>query len=329
MAKVLAIVKEKFQEFPMDAMNFDEQGRGAGAANMGKRHTPMRVQLNLPPVELGPPTGRFLAYTVAFDPPGSPGHRNMAKMLASSLVRTCFDGDVVIFRNSPEPIFRVQRKGVEEYFIETPELEGLQGAEFSWCWKYLVRNLLPVERYERVVFLDADSLVLRNMDHLLEGRWDIAYQPEMGLNMSGGQFSCFLSAEELTGLKRAGINSGTLAVRGEIFREVMAEWERIDVGETPRERHCSDQGSWNRLVLDAEARCRSGLAEKPWRCRPFERGEVQFPMHLEPQFKQYSTAAVVHCLGGDTRVKLRFMFGLYMNTFFFDDAGVMLNLLDM
>ncbi|MGI8605403.1 MAG: hypothetical protein ACR2OZ_20710 [Verrucomicrobiales bacterium] len=52
-------------------------------------------------------TGRHLAYTVAFDAPGSPGHRMMAKMLASTLLRTYFDGDVIVFRNSPDPLFRV------------------------------------------------------------------------------------------------------------------------------------------------------------------------------------------------------------------------------
>jgi hypothetical protein len=40
------------------------------------------------------PDSHHLAYTVAFDPPGSPGHSSMAKMLASSLLRTHFGGDI-------------------------------------------------------------------------------------------------------------------------------------------------------------------------------------------------------------------------------------------
>ena len=59
------------------------------------------------------PDPHHLAYTVAFDPPGSPGHSSMAKMLASSLLRTYFGGDIIVFRNSPEPLFRVERKGLE------------------------------------------------------------------------------------------------------------------------------------------------------------------------------------------------------------------------
>lgn len=73
-------------------------------------------------------TGRYLAFTVALDPPGSPGHRMMSKLLASSLLRTHFDGDVVVFRNSPEPLFRVPRQGLEEFYIPTPEIQGYEGA---------------------------------------------------------------------------------------------------------------------------------------------------------------------------------------------------------
>ena len=193
--------------------------------------------------------GRYLAYTIAFDPPQSPGHRAMAKMLAGSLMRTYFDGDFVIFRNSEEPLFRLERKGIEEIYLPTPELHGLSGAEYSWCWKYRVRDYLKCERYEKVIFLDCDTLVLRNIDHLLEGDWDIAYQPERELPITRPQFSCFLTDKELETLKCSGVNSGTIAVRSEILQEVMTEWDRIDTGPTTRERNCSDQGSWNLISL--------------------------------------------------------------------------------
>lgn len=120
--------------------------------------------------------GPHLAYTVAVDPPGSGGHRTMAKLLGLSLARTLFTGDFLIFRNTPEPIFLVERKGIEEIYIETPKLEGHENAEEAWCWKYRVREQVQewLDRaaavgtpYDKVLFLDADSLVLRNLDHLL------------------------------------------------------------------------------------------------------------------------------------------------------------------
>ena len=252
----------------------------------------------------------------------------MARMLASSLARTHFDGDVAIFHNWDEPIFRIIRHGIHELKIQTPEIHGLPGAEEAWSWKYRVRHWLYGAAYDKVILLDADCLALRNIDHLLEGDWDIAFQPEIGLPLSSPQFSCFLTDVERQSIRGHGVNSGTLAVRGRIFDEVMAEWENIDVSDPPQRRHCSDQGSWNRLLLDHAAR-RSGILTPRWRAVPFQRGEIQFPMYLDPQYGHYKDAALVHCLGGDTRAKLKFMFGLYMSTFFWDDGATLSALLDM
>ena len=81
-----------------------------------------------------------LIYTGVFDPPGSEGCRILAKMLVSSLLRTGFYGDILVFRNSEAPLFLVERKGLEECTIETPEIHGKAGAELAWCWKYKVRE---------------------------------------------------------------------------------------------------------------------------------------------------------------------------------------------
>jgi hypothetical protein len=62
-----------------------------------------------------------LIYTVAFDIPGWRGVRTMAKLLCSSLLRQFWSGEIVVFRNFPEPLFPVERKGLEEVFVETPE----------------------------------------------------------------------------------------------------------------------------------------------------------------------------------------------------------------
>lgn len=73
-------------------------------------------------------------------------------MLVSSLLRTYFGGDIIVFRNSPEPLFRVERKGLEEIYIETPQLGGLVGAEDAWCWKYRVREYIDAEKYDKSSF---------------------------------------------------------------------------------------------------------------------------------------------------------------------------------
>ncbi|MEZ5301896.1 MAG: hypothetical protein R3F11_14800 [Verrucomicrobiales bacterium] len=51
-------------------------------------------------------------------------------------------------------------------------------------------------------------------------------------------------------------------------------------------RWCLDQGSWNRLLLD------TALAAEP-----IPEGEVQFPLYLQPKYRDYTKAALVHTLG--------------------------------
>jgi len=267
-----------------------------------------------------------LVYTVVLDPPGSEGYRMLAKMLASSLVRTGFLGDVLVFRNSSAPLFLVERKGVEEVFIETKEIHGAEGAEHSWCWKYKVRHHVTewmeinggVDRWNKVMFIDADCLALRNIDHLLEGDWDIAFQTEKGRAISEPQYSMFMTDEECQVHSRDGVNSGTLAVSAEHYLEVMGRWEQIDQGPAVRRPFCRDQGSWNRLLVETEMRTRL-----------FDDREIQFPVSFDPQFKDYKEAAIVHNLGVDTVDKIRFTFGLYMGTFFCDPSALFFNFLEM
>ncbi len=211
-----------------------------------------------------------LVYTIAFDPPQSEGYRFLGKMLSSSLLKTFFTGDIVVFRNSPAPLFLVERKGLEEVYIETPAMHGQEGAEEAWCWKYRVAELIEnPEQYDKILFLDCDSLALRNIDHLLEGDWDIACQPERGKPVTGRSFNAFLTEEEMSALEARserngeavvsplqpeagtleGANSGTLAVRGAIFHEVMEAWRDLDESEPVRGTGFRDQASWNALLV--------------------------------------------------------------------------------
>ncbi len=293
-----------------------------------------------------------LVYTVCFDAPGSESYRFLGKMLASSLVRTFFTGEVVVFRNSPAPLFLVERKGLEEVFLETPEMYGQARAEFAWCWKYRVAPLIEnPEQYDKILFLDCDSLALRNIDHLLEGDWDIRYQPERGKPGNGKSFNAFLTDEEMSlAGKRDGANSGTLAVRGSIFHEVMEEWQRIDEEEPARDSGFRDQASWNALLLrggrgsnqssvisdqkgseGAVTDDRSLITDHlpRWKAEPFPPGEVQFPGYLDPHYTSYSKAALTHNILPDTKEKIEFTFGLYMRTFYCDPTGLFFSMLEI
>ncbi len=310
-----------------------------------------------------------LLYTVAFDPAGAGGMRQMVKMLAGSVARTYFTGDMVLVRNSAQPVFLVQRAGIEEYFVETPTMENPALADYAMAFKAEARHHLPApENYEWVVFLDADCLCLRNIDHLLQEREgvDILYQPEPGRSRGEEVFSGYLTAGEMGGnaegradsgrpakptlkgermqergrtsniehrtsnveLERQhvpprdwGVNSGTWAVRGTHYKEVMEEWERIQKSEPVRPTMWREQSAWNRLILDA--------AQHGWRAEAFEAHEIQFPLHLDRDWQLYKDAAIVHCTGGTNLEKIEFMFGLYLQRFFYDPACTLLNVVEM
>ena len=198
-----------------------------------------------------PALKKNLVYTVAFDAPGSESYRFLAKMLVSSLARTFFTGDVMVFRNSAAPLFLVERKGVEEFYIETPPLRGKERAEMAWGWKYRVADLIDPTAYDKILFLDADCLALRNIDELLEGNWDIRYQPERQHLMNGDSFNAFFTDDEMERAgRREGANSGTLAVRGSVYHDVMREWGRLDALTPLRGKGFHDQASWNKLLIN-------------------------------------------------------------------------------
>ena len=288
------------------------------------------------------PFQKNLIYTVVLDAPGAEGQRFLGKMLVSSLLRTFFTGDIVVFRNGENPLFLVERKGLEEVHVETLPIIGHEGAEEAWRWKYRVAEQLDVRGYDKVMFLDADCLALRNIDHLLKGGWDIAYQTQRGERGDGVMFNGFLSDGEMArAAGQDGVNSGSFAVRAEIFHKVIREWQRVDEGEMTRpESGFRDQASWNALLLREQEgkgfRWKGSRNEAtpehtlpPLKMVPFPEGEIRFPLYLDPHFLNYSQAALTHNCGGNTLQKIEFTFGLYMRTFFCDPTGLFFSILEM
>lgn len=247
-------------------------------------------------------------------------------MLVSSLLRTYFNGDIVVFRNSEAPLFLVERKGLIEVEVGAPQLPGEEGAVASWCWKYRVAEMLDTGGYDKVMFLDADCLALRNVDHLLEGDWDIRFQPERGTSAAGSYYNAFLTDREMKVAQAVtGVNSGSWAVRAAVYHEVMKEWQRIDESRRVRPSGFWDQASWNALLMRESSNRRS---KTKWLADPFPTGEIQFPMYLDLDYRDYSKAAIAHNCGTGTLGKIEFTFGLYMRTFFCDPTGLFFSMLE-
>jgi hypothetical protein len=260
-----------------------------------------------------------LIYTIAFDPPGCGGTRQTAKMLASSLLRTGFAGHIIVFRSTDEPLFRVERLGLEEQHITLPSMAPEDLARYAMDWKWRAREHIRANRYGRILFLDADCLALRNIDHLLEGEdWDVRMQREAGRSAAEPVYHAWLTEQEMAEEGAWGINSGTWAVRGEHYSALMEEWERI-AGTAPlRDTPWTEQGAWNRLLRD------TGL-----RVEEFGAGEVQFPMHIDMDWRKHREAALLHYVGTTNGNKLEAMFGMWMQRFFYDPGTLMVNLLEM
>jgi Glycosyl transferase family 8 len=262
---------------------------------------------------------RHLAYTLALDhPSGATGHRTLAKLLVLSLLRTGFRGDIVVFKNSPAPLFLVPRAGVLEIEVATNGPDSDDFWHYAQLWKFRVRQHLDVRNYDKVLFLDADCLAQRDISGLLDERFDIAYYPEPGSHAGESFFNCFIGEHEQALLAEPGINGGLLAVRASHFHAVAAEWERIAEGPVVREKFFADQAALTRLV-----------AESPLQKRALSRVELATPFSYDPRTQDYTTALLVHLAGsGELEEKLRFMFGLYLSTFFFDPQTLLLHVLE-
>lgn len=272
-----------------------------------------------------------LIYTVAYDLPGWRGTRTMSKLLASSLLRGFWSGELLIFRNFAQPLFPVERKGLEEVFVETPDF-----GEGKDAGKRCLREALETrfraaewidqpERYDWIAYLDADCLALRDVEHLFSGDADLLVQPERGRSVyDDSVFNGYLprnGEERVTPrnawLGRDGINAGTFAVRGARFTEVMATWQEIYESEPCRHAEFRDQTAFNKLLLETDLRV-----------RPFERGEIMFPFHLDKGFLDYREAALLHFVGGKQRDKMDLAFALHMMRTYGDEGGLFLDLLE-
>lgn len=262
---------------------------------------------------------KALVYIIAIDRPESPTHRNLAKLLVCSLLKTHFSGEIILFRNTAQPIFLVERARVEEVLIEdlTLQEDPVVFAAEAWSWKYRVRRFIDADQYDSIMFLDCDMLALANIDHLFVGDCDIRYQPEIGRKIQDQVFSGHLSNLEIETLEMDGVNSGTFIIKGTHFNQVLEEWEALGARNPLQHDLCHDQATWNRLLLDTKLRA-----------EPFPPFEVTFPLHLDPAFKDYRRSTLVHAVGGDEQGKSEFLFGLYMGTFYSDPNMVLLNILD-
>lgn len=268
----------------------------------------------------------MILYTLALDLPGTLDQRLMAKMLVGSLLRNYFAGTVIVVRNTPEPVFRLLREGLEEVYVPedfvtvSDPASGMERSAGTFTrneivrqrrtaasWKVKAHSLFHAGGHDIVMYADADCLTLRGIEHLVEeDAWDIRYLPT-----STGE----------RGTVAHPVSSAVWAVRGRLCGEVMREWEcrmTDQVGNA-----AADHAAWSSLIAD----CRRGLL--PWRALPFESHEIVCPLVGALSWPRTREAALLHCTGLPTAERINFMFAMYMQKYFSDPRGTLLNLLEM
>jgi hypothetical protein len=275
-----------------------------------------------------------LIYIIAFDLPGYRENRTLAKILCCSLLRNFWAGKIIVFRNTEYPLFPVARQNLEEIFIESlPAIDGIADQTIilrALRMRFDAADLIPDPHlYDKVIYIDADCLVARDIEHLFISDHDIIVQPEYGRILSkepvfngylhdfGSPPTSFIPFRRGSWLTGDGLNAGTVCIRGSIFKDFMSQWKEIFESEPARHDQYRDQTAFNRLILDTN-----------YTVGKFEKGEIMFPLHINQSFLQYKEAAILHFLGGSTGDKIDLSFGLYMSITYGDRSGLFLDILE-
>lgn len=265
-----------------------------------------------------------LIYTVAYDNDGSNLYGTLAKLLASSILRSGHEHRIVIFHNGEERLFRIARSQVFEERIHLEDHEGFISAENistvpeqRWSLKHRVAPVLLTEfEWDRLLFIDADCLVTGPLDGIINGDYELAVYREPGQPITQYNFNCFLTEEEMQTLTVDGINSGIFCVDRSIAGDFFQAWGEAERQLSPRARSCTDQAAFNRVVLD-----------RGYKLHDFSH-LVSMPFHTDKSRRSAVNSCVTHWIGTAGERKAQVSFGLFMETYFFDPKLSVFHLLE-
>jgi len=235
----------------------------------------------------------LLFASLLLDRSGSRAARQLGKVQISSLLRSLFNGDIVIWRNFPEPLYIVERKGFHELDFAPNGLlrEEEDLAEVSSEPRFRMATSLIDHgaRYSWIILAHEDVIALRNWDHLFEN----------------------IVEDVLVSTRADGVlDSGFFAVRGGVYERFLAKWSCW--------RESAARGDFLSEVISTSA-----LTFKE-----FERGEVVRPFEEGVGVGEMMEAAVVHFEGGKGEEKTKLAFALHMMRTFGDKDGLFLDLME-
>jgi hypothetical protein len=231
-----------------------------------------------------------------------------ARLLAASLFRSQFRGEVWLVSSRDHQLFRTSRGG----FVQIRVPNGEDESRDTWAQRGRVALELENTLAERpgcfVWILDAAGIALRNIEHLIAScNYDHLSAPEIDLFWTDG-YRCSGGTGSLVA------SPGIWAVRGEHIPLLFHRWLK-------RANDCAGDVS--------EAEIWSAVArEIPLKKRLMEKGEVYSPEIGSVNWEAVSNAAFVTVPDWPEKEQWKFLQALYFGTYFGDETGLMLNILD-
>ena len=256
------------------------------------------------------PSAPFL-FTPSFETAKYP-NPTIPKILVSSLSRSLFSGSIHVFRNHERSLFKVERRQIEEVFESKARREQPAPNERSESREFFLglgKQVKPEPR-QWVIFADAAGLALRNIDHLIPADSKAAHAP------AEVDFHWTKVVNRNHGGREVSASPGLWAVRGEYLPMVLERWKSAwsELGEDAK---LDEAAVWSRVVRDL-----------PLRKKPFEKGEVYAPQIGSVDWEAVSHAAFVTVADWPEDEQRKFLQALYFGTYFGDETGIMLNILE-
>lgn len=214
------------------------------------------------------------------------------KILASSLTRTMFSGDILIVTANANLIFKVERKNVTE-------ITGYHGkSKVSRIRSILERIDCDPERW--IVSVDAASIAMRSIEHLFDAAKSVdpgefLWQP--AAKSSGRKYS-----SKFWAVKKQHIN-----YVDEIYKDFMDEHETDE----------NDDRIWDLLV--------DSLVLKK---RRFETGEVYLLEGVSIDWKRVFASAITILPKVPYKDRWEIAQAIYLAKFYGDFSGKLINLLE-
>jgi hypothetical protein len=234
------------------------------------------------------------------------------KFLTSSLMRSLYTGSMVVFRNDDMPLYKIERKLLDEIII-TPQIDSLPGAGQNKTTQDYIFELCdhinPAPR-QWVIVADEAGLALRNIDHLIPPDAKSPYGPVDVDFFWAHADSVSFGAEE------DNVSTGFWAVRGEHLAMVLLRW-KIKWSEAQAVGELDVTKVWTQVVR-----------ELPLHKKRFETGEVSSPSLGAVDWERVSNCAFVTVPTWPPLEQRKFLEALYFGTYFGDETGLMLNILD-